>query len=328
VHIVFFNRSYHPDPEATGQYLTELAEDLVARGEDVSVVCGRSYHVKGRRWPLLVAVNRRAGVRVVRAFNTQFPKRSLAGRLANLATYFATCLLAVLFVPRPDVVVCLTDPPVLPLLAATYARLMGARFVFAINDLYPDVAVELGQVSNVALLKLLAAATAFGLRHADLVTVLGDDMKAKVLVKGCPSGRVAVAPYWVDPNRVRPSKEGNRFRREAGIGPSDFVVMYSGNLGLSQCLEDVVRVAARFRDRDDVRFLIVGDGAEKRNLEGLATDLELDGKVRFFPYQPKECLGESLSAADLHLIPLAPGVAGSIVPCKVCTASWRRPRRT
>lgn len=317
MHIVFFNRSYHPDPEATGQYLTELSEDLVAGGEEVSVICGRSYHVRGK-WSLLpVKVTRRHGVRVVRAFNTQLPKSSFACRLLNLGTYFVNCLLAVLFVPRPDVVVSLTDPPVLPLLAGLYARLAGARFVFAINDLYPDVAIELGEIANPLWLTLLESATSFGLRRADVVTVLGDDMKERVVEKGCPEGKIRVQPYWVDSGDVRPCKHDNAFRAAHGLDRSDFVVMYSGNLGLSQNLEGVLQAAAQLRHVAGLRFVIVGQGAAKARLQAIASELNLDGMVRFLPYQPRETLAQSLSAADLHLIPLARGLAGCIVPCKV-----------
>ena len=317
MHIVFFNRSYYPDPEATGQFLTELAEDLVAKGEEVSVVCGLSYHIqcKGRRLPLKIEI--RNGVRVLRVFNTQLPKSSFVFRLFNLGTYFAGCLLAMCWLRRPDVVVSQTDPPLLPVLAGVYAKLTGARFVFAINDLYPDVAIQLGEISSPVWLKLLDLATSFGLRHADLVTVLGEDMKRQVVRKGCPCRKVAVTRHWADTERIKPRKEENEFRREHGFRPSDFIVMYSGNVGLSQNLEGVIQVAREFHNFEDVYFVIVGEGANKSKLQGITRRLGLNGNVRFFPYQPKNLLDQSLSAADLHVIPLHKGVAGLIVPCKM-----------
>jgi len=315
--VAFFNRFYDPDPEATGQYLTELAEDLVARGERVSVVCGRANRMRGK-WHLMpIEVKTRKGVRVIRVFNTHLPKSVFLFRLVNLGTYFAGCVLAFFLLAPPNLVVSLTDPPLLPLLAGAYARLMGARFVFAINDLYPDVAIELRELSNPVWLKLLDLATSFGLRHADLVTVLGNDMKKKVVSKGCPPGKIAVTPYWVDTDRIRPSKKHNRFRRRCGFRPCDFIVMYSGNLGLSQRLENVLLVARELREYGDLTFVIVGEGANKASLQTRARQLGLDGHVVFLPYEPKDGLAQSLSAADLHLIPLAPGVAGSIVPSKM-----------
>ncbi len=316
LNIAFFNRSYHPDIEATGQYLTELTEDLTERGENVFVVCGQSYYVgRKRRWAP-VQVSRHRAVRVVRVLNTRLAKSSFPFRLANLGTYFLGCVLALFLLPRPDVVVCLTDPPLLPLLAGVYARLTGARFVFAVNDLYPDVAVALGEVSNPFWLALLDAATSFGLHQADSVVVLGECMRERVLARGCPPARASVLPYWADADQIRPCKEDNAFRAEHGFGPSDFVIMYSGNLGLSQDLEDVLNVAARFRDREGLHFVIIGEGARKKGLQRMSAELGLDGNVRFLPHQPRARLAQSLGAADLHLVPLAEGAAGTIVPSK------------
>jgi len=317
MHIVFFNRSYHPDPEASGQFLTELAEDLAARGERVSVVCGRSYHARDRCGLRPLRITVRNDVRVIRVSSTRLPKSAFPLRLVNLASYLAGCLLALLFLRRPDIVVSQTDPPLLPLLAGAYGRLAGARFVFTINDLYPDVAVELGEISSPLWLRLLEVATGFGLRVADRVVVLGEDMRAKVIRNGCPPGKIALVRSWVDPTCIAPRKKNNTFRRENGLSPSEFVVMYSGNLGLSQNLEHLLHAAKACRDVEGLRFVIVGEGARKGRLRHLAEQLQLDGKVLFLPYQPKERLAESLSAADLHFIPLARGVAGSIVPSKV-----------
>lgn len=317
MHIVFFNRSYYPGPGATGRYLAQLSEHLASEGHEVSVVCGKNDRGPGKRLPLSVQVERRKRLRVVRVSCARLPKHFLPFRLMNLGTYFLGSLLALFWVPRPDLVVSLTDPPLLPLLAAVYARLMGARFAFAVNDLYPDVAVELGEMSSVFWQSLLKLATSVGFRYSDLVTVLGEDMKAKALRRGCPVGKIAVTPYWADADQVRPRKEHNEFRHEHGFGPSDFLVMYSGNLGLSQKLEDVLHVAREFGDHDDIQFVFIGEGANKSRLERLAEELGLDGKAWFFPYQPEDRLEQSLSAADLHLIPLAPGVAGSVVPCKM-----------
>ncbi len=92
--------------------------------------------------------------------------------------------------------------------------------------------------------------------------------------------------------------------------------MYSGNLGLSQQLEAVLKAADRLRDDERILFAMIGEGARKKWLEQRARTMGLPNVI-FLPYQPPENLGESLSAADLHLIPLAPGAAGCLVPSKI-----------
>src|SRR5262249_20606491 len=126
------------------------------------------------------------------------------------------------------------------------------------------------------------------------------------------SGRIAVTPDWVDCEQIRPLSS-NAFRSEFG---DKFVVMYSGNLGLSQQLDTVISAADRLRNDSRVLFAFIGEGARKKWLMDRAARLELPN-VLFMTYRPKEKLAESLGAADVHLIPLAPGTGGCMVPSKV-----------
>ncbi|HEX4629149.1 MAG TPA: hypothetical protein VH137_10200, partial [Gemmatimonadales bacterium] len=164
MHICFFNRSYWPDQAATGQLLTELAEDLVSRhGCAVTVVAGRALNAAGeapggpegpggpekssRRWRPLGRESRH-GVTVLRANGTRFRPRRFAGRVSNYLTYFGSAVLAAARVGRPDVVVSLTDPPIVGLAAWSAARRSGARFVFVCEDIFPEVATLLEDFHN------------------------------------------------------------------------------------------------------------------------------------------------------------------------------------
>jgi colanic acid biosynthesis glycosyl transferase WcaI len=126
---------------------------------------------------------------------------------------------------------------------------------------------------------------------------------------------VVCIPNWIDTSAVRPLKGRSSFRQRHGID-GQFLVMYSGNLGLCQRLEDIIAAAGHLRDRSDILFLLVGGGALKRPLEDEAASLGLSN-VRFLPYQPKSELAESLSAADVHLVPLDPRVASCLMPSKL-----------
>ena len=151
MHICFFNRSYWPDQAATGQFLTELAEDLVAHhGCRVTVVAGRALHGSGgssaRGWP--VADETHNGVEIRRAHGTCFQPRRFAGRAANYLTYVLSAELAARQIGYADVVVSLTDPPIIGLTAARVARRTGARFVFLCEDIFPEVAALLDDFHN------------------------------------------------------------------------------------------------------------------------------------------------------------------------------------
>jgi len=178
--------------------------------------------------------------------------------------------------------------------------------------LYPDVAQANGGIKSRFLLGLLKWANDFAYAGADSVIVLGEDMRRLVLSKGVAAAKVTVVANNVDCRKMHPI-EPNSFRAQwAG----KFIVMYSGNLGLSQQLETVLDAAARLRDDKRILFLLVGEGVRKQWLQERAQTLGLRN-VEFRPYQPKDRLAESLSAADLHLIPLLRAATGAIVPSKI-----------
>jgi colanic acid biosynthesis glycosyl transferase WcaI len=210
------------------------------------------------------------------------------------------------------VIVAQTDPPLLGALGVVLKQLWGCRLLYNVRDLYPDIAKANGGVKNRALLKLLEVSNSLAYAKADLIVVLGRDMAGRVIDKGVPPEKVTVVPDWVDTGRIRPL-ETNRFRVEFG---DKFVVMYSGNLGLSQQLESVLEAARSLHDDRQILFVLIGEGARKKWLQDRSVQMGLTN-VRFLPYQPKENLSESLSAADLHLVPMIRGAAGCMVPSKI-----------
>jgi glycosyltransferase involved in cell wall biosynthesis len=311
--ILFINRSYYPDVEATGQLLSELCADL-ARSHRVSVIAGRPNFVAGKQQGGLTWRESHEGVEIVRVRNLRFRKVRLVGRVVGLTSYLFLALWAALWHSRPDVIVVETDPPALGLLGAFLKWWHRCPMVYYLQDLFPEVGLALGRFRPGLLTGLLRWMTQAGLRHADRVVVVGEDMRRLVLARGVAPGKIEVVPNWVDPGLVRPCEGHNPLRSEWG-GGGKFVVMYSGNLGLSQGLEHVLEAARVMKD-EPVLFLFVGEGGAKPGLMARAGELGLDN-VRFLPYQPKENLGQSLGAADLHLIPLRKGLAGCVVPSKL-----------
>ena len=311
--VLFLNRSFWPDREATGQFLTELCDDL-STDHEVTIVAGPSYHTNDRssRGFRLWSRERRGKVTIIRTWGTRFSKSNLAGRLVNLGSYYLLAAIVAFRLPRPDVIVAETDPPLLGALAAMLKRRWECRLVYNVRDLYPDIAEVTGGVRSPFLLDLLRRGNDYAYERADLIVTLGHDMARRIVDKGVPPDKVVVVPDWVDCGRIRPL-DGNPFRRSFG---DKFVVMYSGNIGLSQQLEAVLEAADRLRDDERILFAMIGEGARKNWLQDRAHAIGFEN-VTFLPYQPLENLGESLSAADLHLIPLAPGAAGCLVPSKI-----------
>jgi colanic acid biosynthesis glycosyl transferase WcaI len=321
VHVVFFNRSFYPDGAATGQLLTDLAEDLVRQhGWRVTVITGVPLAPSRPRLPSrggwLVGREDYKGVAIRRARGTRFDKRRFAGRAANYLTYFLTACWAGLRVDRPDVVVAMTDPPIIGLAAWLASKRAGAPLVMAYQDLFPEVTALLEDFHSDAIDHSLQRVNRFLCRRATRIVALGEMMKRRLIEnKGAPEAKTVVISNWADTAAIAPGDKQNAFARAEGLADA-FVVMHSGNLGLSQSLETIVDAAALLRDLPDLRVVFQGDGVKKADLQRKAADLGLSS-VLFLPYAPRERLGESFAAADVFVVSLQRGLAGYIVPSKL-----------
>jgi colanic acid biosynthesis glycosyl transferase WcaI len=140
-------------------------------------------------------------------------------------------------------------------------------------------------------------------------------MRQRLEEKGAPPERVRVIPNWVDTVRLSPQQKDNTWARQGDM-VDKFVVMHSGNVGHAQDLDSLVRSASFLRDLDDLRILIIGMGARHAELVALTELLEVD-QIKFLYYQPRALLPLSLSAADIHVVGLAPGLAGYVVPSRL-----------
>src|SRR5215510_3331712 len=313
MHVCFFNRSYWPDLSATGQLLTELAEDLVrVHGWDVTVVAGYPL----RSDASLPPSECRNGVHIVRAIGSTLDPQQFVGRATNYISYFASAAVKGLAIRRPDVVVALTDPPIIGLAALAAASKADVPFVFLCEDIFPEVAALLEDFHSDAVNAVLTQVNRFLVRKATRIVALGETMKRRLVDgKGADPSKVTVIHNWADCRSVAPGPRDNPFARQHGL-VDRFVVLHAGNIGLSQDLEIVLHAAEQLRDRPDVVFVFVGDGAKKKELQDIAERRDLRNVV-FLPFQPREMMDQSYATADVSLVSLKRGLAGVIVPSKV-----------
>jgi colanic acid biosynthesis glycosyl transferase WcaI len=314
--ILVLNQYFHPDLASTSQLLTELCEDL-AEHHDVTVVAGRPSYDPLERRPArgLVSEDRYGRIRVLRTWSTTFPRRSMPGRLSNYATYLASCLAGAMRATQPDVVLTMTDPPLVAATAALTSLVRRAPFVYIHQDVFPEVALALGKLRAGPVVVSLRSLNRMLRHRAARVVAIGRDMEARLEEQGIPPAKIEVIPNWADGSLVRPLDGSSPLRKEWGLDDR-FVVMHSGNVGLSQSLDTLLGAAELLRDHRDIVFSIVGEGASKARLQIKVAEKRLDNVV-FLPYQPKTALSESLGAADLHVVSLRRGLAGYIVPSKV-----------
>ncbi len=311
---------YAPDVAPTGEVMTAIVEALAQRGHRMHVVTSlpwyRLHEVEpewtGRPWR--TEVTEWGWITRLHPFPTD--KSNIPARAAGFVGFTGGATLAALVAKgSPDAAMVMSPP--LPLGGAGWLAALARRvpWVFNIQDVFPDVAVELGAISNPRVIAAASYLERFLYRHADAVTVLSEDLRDNVAAKLAGHGpeRVHVIPNFVDTQRISPADRMTGYRREHGLGDAT-VVMYAGNVGMSQSLDLVVDAARRFSDREDVRFVINGGGSAREDLQRSSEGLE---NLVFVDMQPRERLAEVLATGDIHLIPLRSGLARSSVPSKL-----------
>ncbi len=296
--------------------MSDLAFDLARAGQDVHVVASRQiYDDPKASLPEYEVVD---GVHVHRASSTQFGRTTLLGRAIDYLSFYCSvwrCLIAV--VQPGDIIVAKTDPPLVSLVAMAIARRTGARLVNWLQDVYPEIAVELcvpfmrGPVAGV-----LAYFRNRSLRYAEATVVVGNLMAKKVEELGAPLTRVHVIPNWCNDEDIRPIGLAENPLRQTWNLANNFVFCYSGNLGRAHEFDTVLAAAERFRDDGRLVFLMIGGGKRFEELAALVKERGLDGAFRFVPYQDRDLLAYSLGAPDAHWLSLNPQLEGLIVPSK------------
>jgi lipopolysaccharide/colanic/teichoic acid biosynthesis glycosyltransferase len=298
--------------------LAELCEDLVREyGWEVTVVAGpTSVEERNSKARWLYEKQFHNGVDIYRTAGTTFGKGRFVGRFANYLSFFASACIAGLRVPRQDIIVALTDPPIVGLPALLTARRCRAKFVFLCQDIFPEVANLLEDFRSPAVNWILQQVNRLLVRKANRVIALGETMRQRLIEgKGADADEVTVIHNWADCQRIEPGPKENPFSLENGL-TGRFVVMHSGNIGLSQNLEALVEAAGYLRSQSDIVVAIVGNGVKRPALEDKVRSMGLDN-IRFFPYQPKDRLMDSFGTADVFVVSLKKGLAGVIVPSKL-----------
>lgn len=299
--LVFVNRYFYPDHSATAQMLADLAFALARGGWDVSVLtsCAR-YDDPGARLPRAEMIG---AVRIVRV---RTPGR---GRMAAYLAFAWGVVRGLPPLVAPgDIVIAMTDPPMLSVLVAAVAR--RARRVTWLQDLYPEVAAALGVPLTGG--PIARALRNRSLRNAMANVAIGETMARRVRDQSVP--RVHVIPNWADDVAIRP-QDASGLRAAWGLGAGDFVVGYSGHLGRAHEGETLLGAAVLLAARRDIRFLMIGGGSAAAALRDRVAALGLTSFV-FQPYQPRAALAQSLAVADVHWLSLRPALEGLIVPSK------------
>ncbi len=308
--VFLINQFFYPDIAATSQLLGDLARWLAARKWNVVAITGRGNYASAGR-PADDA-SAPADVLIRRVWCTNFGRGNLIGRLCDYLTFLLSAAITVALASKPDVVVCLSTPPFVALLGLI-AKVKGSRFVYKVEDLYPDVAVALSTLNERSLItRLLARLSRLIVRNADSIVALDEAMTDRLRTTGARS--VDTIPNWADGQSIRPDNEARRIFRTAHDLEGRLVLLYSGNLGLAHRFDALMEAAKQCAStHPEVLFLFVGNGVRLNEVQSAAMGLS---NVRFMDYQPRETLNLLYNAADIHVVTLRDEVSGLLFPSK------------
>jgi len=312
--VLVYSSVYPPDPAAVGQHIADVASAAAARGHIIRVItANRGYDDPSILYPSHERVH---GVEVIRLGWSSFGKKRYTSRILGQIIFTLQGLVKGVLGMRPDVVLVSTIPPLGILAAYITARLRRSSLIYWVMDINPDEAIAMKLVRpgsfSAGLMEFINKVV---LRSAKTVITLDSQMARRLESKATLRQRAMIIPPWPHEDIIRKSEAGGRtFRREHGLGDK-FIVMYSGNHSWVHPLDTILDAAKSLVYRTDIIFLFIGGGVEKHKVEkairnGTPNMLSL-------PYQSFDNLGESLAAADVHLVVMGDRMIGIVHPCKI-----------
>ena len=314
---------FYPDVASTGQILTELCEKLQNKF-DVTVVCAvPSYtgKIEEKYKKETLYFEKYKKIDIIRVKVSEFDKSNKISRIKNILDYFFNAIKAIKKSGKQELIFTISQPPILGGLLGVYAkRKKKAKLVYNIQDFNPEQTMSVKYSKNKLLLKILMFLDKRSCKKSDLIITVGRDMQ-ETLEKRFNNKNVpnnVVINNWINEKEVYPIEKNNKkiveFKKKYNL-EDKFVIMYSGNIGLSYDLENIVKIMAEFKD-DNVAYVFVGEGSVKNKLVDYVEENKLNN-FYFIPYQPKSELVYSLNTADIHLVTNAKGIKGVSVPSKI-----------
>jgi colanic acid biosynthesis glycosyl transferase WcaI len=299
--ILLINQFFWPDQAATSQLLGDLAQGLADRGHEVHVICSDADYSTA-------AASAGPPVTIHRIKCLPFMRGRIGRMLCYLSFYIGAAFLG-LVVPRPDLVITLTTPPLISLLGTLIKMLRASRHFIWEMDVYPDVAIDLKYFAAGGVVDRITGALAdFSRRRADGIVALGECMKDRLVQRGAPPGKISVADNWANGEAIYPvPRSGNAGR---------LVLLYSGNFGLAHDFETLAGAIQTLKEDDRFSFIFSGNGPSKKKLAVLCQQENIDS-VEFRPFVGRDELCESLAAGDIGIVTQAGACCGSVVPSKI-----------
>lgn len=318
--ILFLSHYFPPEVNAPASRTYEHCKQWVQDGHQVTVVTCAPNHPQGQIYDgyrnALFQRENKDGIQVVRVWTYVTANEGFLKRTINYLSFMAAAIMASLYLPRPDVVVT-TSPQFFNGLAGyAVSRMKRIPWVLEIRDLWPESILAVGAIRNRMLIRMLEWVELFAYRSADRVVPVTDAFKRYMVGKGICGDKIVVVKNGVDLDGYKPLVDRNALATELGV-ESKFVAAYFGTHGMAHHLETILEAANLLRNVSDIRFLLVGDGAERQALVRCRDKMGLENVI-MLGQQPKSRMRElwALSAVSLVLLKKSE-LFKTVIPSKI-----------
>ncbi len=309
---------YYPEDTSTGYYLTKITEFL-SQNQTVKVVTAPAT-IDFIPMPNYPSYEQRNSVKIWRCWGTKFNKNYFWGRAINeLSRSFFIFLKACQLCQKDDLVIVITNPPVLPFFALLLKRLKKIKLVVLIHDLYPEVLVATDLLTpHSPITKLGQRMNQLLFKNATQIITIGRDMAQRIYhyLEYQHKEKIAIIPHWADLDLISPQfKESNLLLESLKLSDK-FIILYSGNMGRTHPLEDIIDVAKKLNNDPSIHFIIAGKGHKRSFVEQQILHHQLTNVTLLNPY-PRSQLNILLNACDIAIVGLIRGMTGVSVPSRI-----------
>ncbi len=317
MNVMLITDSYPPEIRSAAQLMKELAEELVERGHVVTVLTTwPQYNIaKNQNLDLIKPFSVENGVKVrriktLRHHNVNYIFRGIS---QILMPFYFKKEIRKHSIPIPDVVVIYSPPLTLSKVGIFLKKKYGAKLILNVQDLFPQNAIDLGVLKNELLVKYFEKMENNAYFFSDSIAVHSEGNRRYLIdQKKVSKDKVDILHNWIDTSAFV-DQEKYDFRKEFSL-ENKFVFLFAGVIGPSQYLDLIIDIANDVQDKKDIRFLYVGDGAEKNRLIEKSSNLE---NILFKPFVSSDLYPALVSSVDVGLVCLSPANKTPVVPGKI-----------
>lgn len=317
--IMLISINYWPEVTGIGAFTTYRAEYLARAGHDVEVCTTYPYYPE---WRVKDSYRRkfwfsesRYSVKIFRVWSYIPQKVRSLTRIIHEGSFALSILIRALFIAKPDVMLVVSPPLGLAIVAIVLSKIWGVPYVFDVEDLQPDSAADMGMLPK-WMIKILYSIEDAAYSHAALISTITKGMSEKIASKGSWGDKIVLFEPRMDPSLLDLSSfDADNFREKYNL-KNKFIVTHSGNIGVKQALTTLIECAAIVKLNQKIVFLLIGDGAMKEDIQKKAENAGLDN-VMFLPLLGEADYRGALAASGVCVVTQQKMVSEIAFPSKI-----------